>query len=366
MEVRKIVLTILIGFTLFIYANYCAQEFNPSEIGLGKNTTSHKSSHNGILRSAIGANIDTVLTNMLERKKLSSGKIALWIGNSQLHAINLFKAGDKLAIDYLSENIDSLQRGIEVFQISSPHLNILEELVYLSELNNKDILPDILIIPITFRSFHFNSIRNKFKGLEGYSNVEKIIKREKVVDFFSYEKSLEKKKNASVKNETPQDITENIIETELIKRVPYFSERKNTKSFIKYLPKWLIHKVSPKRNNVGIGLKDNIELSCDALKDLIAFSNNNGITLLFYHVPHPQSPNSFFYDMESYKGFKKKVDRIIQENTTVSVHDLSQTIPDNLWGLNNDGNKDIYHFQSKGHKMLGNQITQILTATPEQ
>ena len=205
--------SLAIGLLLFFIANWFLKDFNPNEFGLGQNTTSHVTRMHGLVKSGIIGGLDSVFMAIKETRPNSTKvKLAVWIGNSQLHAINKYKKGDYLALQYAQEWLDAHDSNLTLFQFSSPHLNVIEEQIYLNSLRAQDIKPDYLILPITFRSFHFIKIREELKKVVGYKNISNNISDAKVSDVFSVEESNDKRGKLLSKKETWQDKSENYLE----------------------------------------------------------------------------------------------------------------------------------------------------------
>lgn len=350
--------TVLLGLCLFIIASYLSGSFKADEVGLGRNTTSHIGRFEGKKLSAISDNLDSVIWYIKNETKINeSAKTAVWFGNSQLHSINYYQPGNKLAVEYVNLKLKNSGSNITPFQFSSPHLNFIEELLYLSELASNNINPQVLIIPITYRSFHFSTIRAELKNLSGYKQIEKIIINPDLQKIYSYEKESDERGKLSSKEKTWQDKSEEAINACLTTIFPIYAFRENTKSFISFFPLQAIHFFSDKTKDLNVKGKDEtVLLNKSALAELLNYSKQKNIKVLLYQVPHPQDPAFFFYNKEAYHTFFNDIRQLSSKYSNVTFLNLSESIPLDLWGTSNDGYKDTYHFKDKGHQILGDTI----------
>lgn len=354
--------SLIIGLLLFFTANWAFKDFNPSELGLGLNTTSHVAKMKGIVKSARIGDLDSVLLSIKKVQRNSpKHQLAVWIGNSQLHAINQYKHNDLLAVQYSQQMLEELNSNISLFQFSSPHLNIIEEQIYMNTLRVESIKPDYLILPITFRSFHFIKIREELKKLAGYKEITKSIANSRVADLFFLEESNDKRGKLLSKDSTWQDRSEEYLNSLMERNIPFYKYKDNTKSYIKFLPTLAIHEMTDKSRDPQVsGNREIIEINMLSLTEIIQFAKSNNIEILMYQVPHPQDDQYFFYNREAYKDFFASIEKIASRSDNVHYIKLESIIPNRLWGINNDGFKDMYHFQSEGHKILGDTIAQVL------
>ena len=80
-------------------------------------------------------------------RKINLEHSALWLGNSQLHAINQLKAGQKTAAFHLYEKLK--KNNIHLITLSQPNANLQEHYVLFEYVKN--LLPlQFLILPICF------------------------------------------------------------------------------------------------------------------------------------------------------------------------------------------------------------------------
>ena len=83
-------------------------------------------------------------------KQSGTATVFLWLGNSQLHAINQFKPGDVNAPPILFDRLRARNEYLVTF--SEPNASLQEQLVLFSYLLPR-LEPKALILPIVFDDF---------------------------------------------------------------------------------------------------------------------------------------------------------------------------------------------------------------------
>lgn len=351
------VTSLLLGIVFFMSMSYFSGSFKADEVGLGRNTTSHIARFNGRRLSGIAQAVDSVEYFMKQDQAAKTSRIALWMGNSQLHSINHYAEGNHLAVEYVNMKLEKENEKMIAYQFSSPHLNLIEELLFVSEIHAKGIHPDLLIIPVTYRSFHFSTVRNELKNLTGYKQIEAIAQDQVLRNLYRYEKESDERGKLASKEKTWQDRSEDAINNFLTTYIPLYGYRENTKSFISFFPLQVIHFFSDKTKDLNVKGKDEtVALNKKALTALLDYARDHNMKVILYQVPHPQDPSFFFYNKEAYQAFFSDIQNISKTYSNVTFLDLSHIVPLDLWGMSNDGYKDTYHFRDRGHQLLGDTI----------
>ena len=113
------------------YGHLASQQagFDPADFGLGRNTFTADAHLDGRRVSGQPRDIDALLTT--SRSGRAAGRpLALWIGASQLHAINRMEQGDQLAVYYASQAARRRSSKVAYVQLSSPNANLCDLLGY--------------------------------------------------------------------------------------------------------------------------------------------------------------------------------------------------------------------------------------------
>ena len=123
--------------------------------------------------------------------------VTLWLGNSQLHAINQFKVGDKPSSVKLHKLLKKQKQFLITF--SQPNANLQEHLVLLSHLIQK--LPvKNLILPIVFDDMREINIRSQIKNIFEYEETKNFLTQSSKVGKRLYKNFLLTKENSGEKN----------------------------------------------------------------------------------------------------------------------------------------------------------------------
>jgi hypothetical protein len=98
-----------------------------------------------------------------------------------------------------------------------------------------------------------------------------------------------------------------------------------------------------------------------ALEDLMKFSKDRNIKVLFYSPPI-RSDQSLPYDVIQFQAYKDDVQKIVTSYGHY-FFDFQYSVPSQYWGFvdetdSNTGKKEIdfMHFQGKGHEFLSQQL----------
>ncbi len=358
----KLILILTTGLLLFFTANYFAKDFDARAVGIGINTTTHIAHRNGKPISAIEANTKDLLNTM---KLDASGKNIVWFGNSMLHSINNYQDGNKLAVEYVSDFLDSLNSTQNIYQFSAPHLNMVEMLVYINHIRDSEIKISTLIIPINFRGFQTTKIRSELKELKGFNELGKsLMSQTGILSDHIRKENINANTNSKGDSEekTWQDQSESSINNWLNNHIPLFAFRENTRTSIEFMPKYTIRKVfnHGKDPSVIANPKD-VEINQAALQEIIDLCKANDIRPVLYQIPHPGIQSYFFYNKDDYNSFFASMNQYCMNIQIPFYSRTEHCIPANLYGKTDEGVPDVFHFQDEGHKQLSREIINILT-----
>src|SRR5688572_475037 len=114
-EFRMIVLGLVVGAVIFGVAATSQKRFRPEDAGLGQNTFSGIA-YDGRLRVSaqrVGQVAETIASFTKSKRP-----VVLWLGASQLHAINNLKDGDELAVSYAVKSAEKRGANLNYLQMS--------------------------------------------------------------------------------------------------------------------------------------------------------------------------------------------------------------------------------------------------------
>lgn len=295
--------------------------------------------------------------------------VILWLGNSQLHAINQFKQGDEVSSVKLHRYLKKHKNFL--LTASQPNSNLQEHLILASYFIKK--LPvKKIILPIVFDDMRENNIRidieNSFEE-EEISNFIKESSQSGKNLYQSYQKrNLNNYNNAEY---SMQEKSEKILNTYLKEHWSLWSLRENLRGEtfgLLYRLRNYIFRINPSstRKIIQGHYKKNIK----ALKDLIYILNKNNIEIFIYIVPI-RNDLKIPYNLDEYDNFKKEI-RFLAQKNNIKIKNFENLIPNSFWGkkdstsITKKKEIDFMHFQSRGHDLLAEAIYKELNIIPSK
>lgn len=356
-----IIVGFFLGICLFAFLTSQLKNFDVDKLGMGQSTTSHLSYWQKHQISETHGSTDKVQASYKNIKpEYNKHRTAFWLGNSQLHSINYFETGNQLAFHYANER--SRDKGLNriYFGLSAPHLNIIESLAYFEILRSNNISPDYLIVSCTFRSFHKSRVRERI--IEQLSDTLMTSDNAKL-NLLKTELAFHYKEKAKQSGEVKENL-QSKLEKEIVSNLemifPDFALRNNVRSAVTALPKNKIASLLIDKRSVPSDYS-NIKLNFEALNAIIDLAEEDSTKVICYLPPHPQGISPFYYNKKDYQKFKEDLKALTSQYEHVYFSNLETYVPTKYWGQYRDGNIDVFHFQNKGHQLLGSAIDSIFT-----
>ena len=282
--------------------------------------------------------------------------VTLWLGNSQLHAINQFQPGQETAVPELHRLVS--KHGKYLISLSQPNANLQEHYLLFAHLLDK--LPiDTLILPVVFDDMREDGIRAGLINALSDPFTVGIVSNNHIgkswLDNFSDQGTI--KKDMAALRETVQEKSERYLDTRMEEYLSIWKKRSEMRGsiFISLykLRNWLfrINPSTARRMIPGRYL-----LNFMAYKEMLALASERGINVLTYVVPI-RNDVEIPYDLSEYTGFKKDFRRLSLESDAVFL-DLENLVPARYWGtkpatsLGRNDELDFMHFQDAGHRLL--------------
>lgn len=296
------------------------------------------------------------------QRKLNLNKNILWLGNSQLHAINQKISSDKNAPEILFKK--TIEHDFFLLTLSQPNSNLQEHYLLYEYISNL-MKVDILILPVVFDDLRETNIR---KDLEGILEIDEITQKlnENLIGR-SIIKKYENSKNIdeSIKdftNESFQDSSERYLNNSLSKislvwenrdklRSKLFQLLIKTRNYIFRIDSQSERKIIPQR------YEDNIS----ALSEIIKSSESNKTKVLMYIAPL-RNDVKIPYNINEYSEFKSLLVDFLHYKS-IFLYDFEEIVPQQFWGFKNSKNTseiDFMHFKSEGHKILSDKLYEEL------
>jgi len=351
---------LLLGGTFALggfYVAFSRASTNFEEVALGQATTSLFATVNGHRIHCMDArDAELCLKGARARK---AGELALWLGNSQLHAVNQLKPGETNAPALLHSEL--LPRGAYLMAFSQPNANLQEHLVVF-EYARSQVPINQLVLPVVFDDTREDGLRKQVADLLREDNTREQVGRSEI----GTKLVAQSAKNGSdpdtagiertIQEKAERSLTGWLREHSALWRL---REQARGQFFLQlYQLRNFVFGIKPetKRRAIPGRLRDNLA-ALDALLESAAASGTRTIVYVAPirdDVPIPYVP-------AEYERFKREVRELCAKHG-VSFHNLESLIPAEYWGTKASTSAggveeiDFMHFQAPGHQMLADQL----------
>lgn len=286
--------------------------------------------------------------------------VIIWLGNSQLHAINQFNSGDVPAPALLHSMLLDEQKYL--ITLSQPNANLQEHFVLFTYLlQNFEI--DTLILPLVFDDMREDGVRETLSPmLEIDTVVEELqitpIGQNLITDIGS-------SSGADTTGGTVQEVVENKINTWVHDLWAPWASRQQMRGFILTslykLRNWVfgidassVRRVIPGRYTRNI----------EALNAILEIARSYQVSVVGYIAPlRDDVPPP--YSMAEYHQYKLDLTEVMQ-NFDLMLLDFQGIVPATYWGekdstsLSGNAEIDFMHFQARGHAILAEHIFDVI------
>ena len=357
-----LMLPVIFGAILFLYflLNMDVSSTKMEEFALGKETVSFFAKVDDFpIHCGDVDNASQCIEGWQNRGKKP---VVLWLGNSQLHAVNQMKIGEKTASLLLHNKLKKL--GYDVITFSEPNANLQEHLVLFQYLRRK--LPvKILILPLVMDDTRETGLRGSIAKALSDPEVRKSIEVTRIG-----KKLIKNNSNVADTDmkgivDTVQIRVEKKINDWLVENTDSWKLRPELRGnvFINiYKLRNYMFNITPtsKRAIIKGRYQDNLA----ALREIFNLAHENNTSVLSYIVPI-RNDLEIPYVRDEYKAFKRDIDELARKhkNTHVNLEGLVQS---KLWGskqatsVGAKSEVDFMHFQAGGHHLLAEKLENIL------
>jgi hypothetical protein len=361
----KLILALVIAFSLFeFFASATKNSKDLNKAALGDGTTVVRGEIDGhLVHCEHNIDIQICLSNYKKFEKKEN--TALWLGNSQLHAINQMSENDEPASALLSRKL--LSDSTYLLTMSQANANLQEHYVILNYIS-KLIPLDILILPVVFDDLREIGLRQGVKELFDstyiYASEDQYLSQ-----LLELDKNNES--NLSKQNIDNNDLAgldgsiQQVVEDYLNQILGNYYESWSLRGKIRgnlelaiYRFRNFIFRVSASTKRKMI--PGRYDANMNALDNILSLSAEKNIQVLLY-IPPLRDDYPRPYVPEEYSDFKETLISV-SSKYSVNVFDFESVVPNELWGLkestgvSNDTELDFMHFQAEGHKKLSNAI----------
>lgn len=289
--------------------------------------------------------------------------VVLWLGNSQLHAINQPKDDDEVAPLHLHRKLKKFSMFTLAF--SQPNANLQEHFLLYAHLLDKFPI-QTLILPIVFDDMREDDLRPSIYNILDDEKTLEIINSTFTGKKLIYLKKKEKKDVVSnYKNFKDNSYYNNYFEKKINYQLGSFWSVWDNRDSLRGKFFSSLYKI---RNTVfNINEKTTRKIirgpyvkNLKALKDILDLSIEKKIKVLVY-IPPLRNDIKIPYDVNEYSNFKVEV-KSITDNYKFKFISFENIIQKEFWGFKNSTNLkkkkeiDFMHFKGEGHKLLSEAL----------
>lgn len=343
---------------LFFHLRPEGQLADFENFALGQATTSYFATLAGVpIHCQDIDDADVCLEGARQRR---SAEHALWLGNSQVHAINQFQVGEENAPPILFRLL--LQDSIDLITFSQPNANLQEHYV-LFEYIQAHLPLSTLILPVVFDDLRETGLRSEISAALGEKGVAEALRQTAIGRQLLAQNLPEKSTPGNVvrSEESLQEKTEKTINAWLEKNSRLWTARPQIRgeiftSLYKLRNTVFGIKATSKRRLIKGSYRTNLM----ALEAIIGRATTTGIKVLLYVVPLRHDVD-IPYDLDEYMAFKAEVQSLAARQGIHFVN-LEDLVPAELWGdkgataVNGTPELDFMHFQAGGHYLLAKAL----------
>jgi hypothetical protein len=292
------------------------------------------------------------------------GKTVMWLGNSQLHAINQAKPGDKTAPVLVAETLRP--KAIEVQALSFPSGSLSE--FYLSYLHVREKLKvDVLVVPLFLDDTREGSIRAMLAPIAGEAGAHNHLSQTVAGQSILAAVASEQVKVEAPLNEPEhlRDSSENALTGFLQRCCGFQTMREEARGQIAIqaflFRNWIFGITA---QTVRPIIARAYEFNMGSLNQLLADAKSQNTKVILYIAPIRQDVSPP-YDPAEYKQFKMETGVMAEKHGAVWV-DLDNIVDAQFWGTKaatvtgGGAELDFMHYQEPGHVALAEKILPLV------
>jgi len=359
LEFASILLGTALAFLVLESAFGDAQQ-NFEELALGAETRSLYAQVDG--RPIHCRDMTDVAACLEGHAQRGGGPAVVWLGNSQLHAVNQLQPGQENAAPLLFRRLG--ERGLDLLAFSQPNANLQEHLVLFAYLQPR--LPmRALILPLVFDDLREIGVRASLTGAFEDPRVHALLERHAVGRSILARQGQQGAGDMAALYQTVQEHSELALNDWLEEHSALWALRPQARgalfSNLYILRNSLLGITAQSKRSMIPG---RMQLNLDAARAILVEAKRAGIPVLAYVVPLRNDVATPYIEGE-YARFKQQMEELV---TGEGGHfaNLEQLVPAELWGQKRSTNLeegqelDFMHFQAGGHALLAAAVGDLL------
>lgn len=352
---------IILGF-FFLYWTTLKENrsTNFRDLALGEETTSIYSSKT-INRAVHCRDLTNINICLEDYQKIKTNMpVILWLGNSQIHAINKFSNGEETATPELHRRFFEL--GHYFLTFSQANASLQEHYLFFAYLLDHFPIKK-LILPLVFDDMREEGIRKELSDALNHPNTIQLLTTSKIGTDLINAGTYKSATNYNLHNPegTLQGHIEDILNTNLESVWLLWAERPKLRArifnYLYQIRNTILGINSSSIRKIIPGRYDKNIKSLNAILDL---ASRYQVQVMLYIAPLRNDVKTP-YNLNEYNSFKSNVLLIAQKHK-VALLNFEGLIPSELWGsrpsnyYTDNLDLDFMHFQEGGHRLLADEI----------
>ena len=338
------------------------EQTNFEDAALSRESTAEYASVDGrLIHCKDGRDVDICLAGSKARGAVRS---VLWLGNSQVHAVNQQKPGETNAPPILFRLLSA--RGLDLITLTQPNAN-LEEHYVLFEYVRHHSPTRVLILPAVFDDMREEGLRADVAILTKDPETRVALERTAVGAMLLRSAQAADGENIDTKgiSGTPQEKMESAVNNWLAGHSELWASRPELRGrflLSLFFARNMIFGIKPTTKRKVI--RGRYEANFAALEATLQAGREDGIKAILYIAPL-RGGVEIPYERSEYEKFKLDVARIAS-SYGARFANLETLVPDNLWGMKpntslEEGEElDFMHFQAAGHGLLATRLDDLV------
>ena len=341
-------------------AMYARTTVAPEDFALGKENSHSRETFNAVPFTASSASEMRDVAAQAHSTLCDTDRDArrlVWIGNSQLHTINQYQAGQHLAPHWLRALTKSPQCFVPL-GFSLPNANF-QEYAVVATYATRSLHVGGVLLSLVFDDLREDDLRADLADLltsDVRADLSRLPTGKDMLARFDQQKLTSKKAQENVGLEGfVQKKFEDELTQELAAIFPLWAKRPSLRVELLTDLYFLRNKMlgitpSTTRRMLPAPYARNMA----ALTALVENLRGHGIPVIMYVAPIRQDAK-LPYDPKEYAKWKLDVEQLAEKNSATFLN-LERLVPDTLWGTYHEADIDFMHFQGEGHRLLANAL----------
>jgi len=293
-------------------------------------------------------------------KARGAKRAALWLGNSQIHAVNQLQEGQETAPLQLFGKLRD--HGLDLITFSQPNANLQEHYVLFEYLRHH--LPiDLLILSLLFDDMRETGLRPPIKNVTANPEVTQALRSSGMGQLVNNNSGSQDAagNDLAALVDTAQERSEIALNSWLDSHSRLWGARPEVrgKLFVSLhrLRNYVLGITPSSKRKV---IRGPYELNRKALEALLGSANAVGIKVFLYIVPLRSDLESPYVPAE-YEAYKAEM-LAIADAINVPILNLEDLVPGEHWGtkdsttMGGGAEIDFQHFRAPGHQLLADAI----------